>query len=95
MLGGPAALGDAVVDRVAAGRTTDRIAGRDRFDTARQLTDAAVEAGGSARDVLVATGRNYPDALAAGPAALARGGVLVLTDRDGVPTRPGTGCRPR
>ena len=85
VLGGRAALGDAVVDRVAAGRTTDRIAGRDRFATARRLTDAAVAAGGSARDVLVATGRNYPDALAAGPAALARGGVLVLTERDGVP----------
>ena len=86
VLGGPAALGSEVVEHVAAGRTTDRIAGSDRFDTARRLTQAAVDAGGSARDVLVATGRNYPDALSAGPAALARGGVLVLTEKDAVPT---------
>ena len=86
VLGGPAALGSEVVEHVAAGRATDRIAGSDRFDTARRLTQAAVDAGGSARDVLVATGRNYPDALSAGPAALARGGVLVLTEKDAVPT---------
>ena len=86
VLGGTAALGDRVVRDVAGSRSRERIAGADRFATARRLTDAAVQAGGSRRDVLVATGRNYPDALSAGPAALARGGVLVLTERDGVPS---------
>ena len=37
---------------------------------------------------LVASGDAFPDALAAGPAAIARGGVLLLTPRDtvGAPT---------
>ena len=85
VLGGPVALGPEVVDHVAAGRPVDRIAGPDRFATARKLTQGAVDAGGSPARVLVATGRNYPDALSAGPAALARGAVLVLTEKDGVP----------
>jgi putative cell wall-binding protein len=85
VLGGGAALSAPVVDHVVSGRSHDRIAGGDRFDTARKLTQAAVGAGASAGDVLVATGRNYPDALSAGPAALARGGVLALTEKDGVP----------
>lgn len=85
VLGGRAALSDDVVEYVAGGRSLDRIAGRDRFETGRRLTEAAVAAGGSASDVLVATGRDFPDALSAGPAALARGGVLVLTEKDGVP----------
>lgn len=84
-IGGPNAVSPAVANHLAAGRSTDRIAGSDRFETARRLTAAAVDAGAGRRDVLIATGRNFPDALAAGPAALARGGVLVLTEPSFVP----------
>ncbi len=85
-VGGPHALSDRVVADVRGSRNADRIAGGDRFDTARRLTAAAVDAGGSKQHVLVATGRNFPDALSAGPAALARGGVLALTEKDSVPS---------
>jgi hypothetical protein len=40
-----------------------------------------VAAGADAAVALVAAGHSLPDALAAGPAAAALGGVLLLTDR--------------
>ena len=44
------------------------------------MADETVAFGATDRDVVVATGGNFPDALAAGPAAVARGGVLVMVD---------------
>ena len=63
-----------------------RLAGPDRFATGVALAEAAVDAGASAAEVLVASGVSFPDALAAGPAAAALGGVLLLTDPHGLPT---------
>jgi putative cell wall-binding protein len=85
VVGGPAALSDDVVTSLAAGRPWSRIAGTDRFATASKLADAAVAAGASSTDVLIVTGQNFPDALAAGPIAVARGGLLLLTGQDRVP----------
>lgn len=61
-----------------------RVAGTDRYDTAIKVSQQAFPA--TADVVLVATGLNYPDALAAGPAAAALGGPLLLTDPDSLPT---------
>jgi putative cell wall-binding protein len=85
LLGGTIPLPDSLAATLGRGREVSRIAGGDRFETARRLTEAAVRAGGSPGDVLVATGSDFPDALSAAPAALARGGVIVLTAPDGVP----------
>ena len=61
-----------------------RTAGADRYDTAIQVSQQAFP--GGADVVLVATGRNYPDALAAGPAAANLNAPLLLTDPNSLPT---------
>lgn len=54
-----------------------RVAGADRFATGVQASRAQFPNGTST--VLLASGSNYPDALAAAPAARAAGGALLLT----------------
>lgn len=83
-LGGPTAVSDAVLDAASAaaeGAATDRLAGADRFATAVAIAGLA-----SSNDVVfVATGTNFPDALAAAPVAAARGAGLVLTGTHEIP----------
>ncbi|MFA4841986.1 MAG: cell wall-binding repeat-containing protein, partial [Agrococcus sp.] len=55
---------------------SDRIAGEDRFATAVELSQSAYPNGADV--VYVASGENWPDALAAGPAAAHEGGPLLL-----------------
>lgn len=86
VVGGPVAIPDEVAEALAEGRELRRIAGGTRFATASLLRDEAVSAGADARTVLVATGRAFPDALGAGAALAATGGVLVLTEGDHVPS---------
>lgn len=79
LLGGLAALSQAVEDAVAAlGYDVVRYPGADRYATAVLISQALGEPGA----IFVATGRNFPDALAAGAAAAELGGVIVLTDDD-------------
>lgn len=62
---------------------TYRYAGENRFDTSVALADEWVES-----DVAVlATGRNYPDALSATPLAAKHEAPLLLTDTKAVPTK--------
>ena len=82
LLGGTGALSQAVEDQVKAlGYTTvTRLAGPDRFATALAIAIQVEQVqGGPPVVVLVATGRNFPDALAAGAAA-GFGGVVVLSN---------------
>ena len=83
VIGGAGRITTAVVDRLQqiAGRV-DRLAGSDHYETAALVADAAVAAGASRGVVVVASGDAFPDALAAGAAAVARDGVLLLTPRD-------------
>jgi YVTN family beta-propeller protein len=60
-----------------------RIAGVDRYNTAVKISQQAYPAG--APVVYVATGTDYPDALAAGPAAAKKGGPLLLTANTSLP----------
>ena len=68
-----------------------RIAGSDRFDTAAKLSAEAKRGDGSAlftpglREVLIATGADYPDALTGGAAAAKIDSPLLLTGRDSLP----------
>lgn len=73
-LGGPVAISDSTVTAagVAAGATTSRLAGSNRFATAAAI---AAELPVGFDTVYIATGRNYPDALAGGPAT---GGAPIL-----------------
>jgi putative cell wall-binding protein len=74
VVGGPAVVSDQVMAELA-GRPVERIAGPDRYSTAAALLDLVPPSGATA---VVATGADYPDGLAAGPAAAALGGSFAL-----------------
>lgn len=60
-----------------------RLAGPDRYATGAALSRSAF--GSNVPAVYIATGTNFPDALAAGPAAASRGGPVLLVARDVIP----------
>lgn len=62
-----------------------RVAGGDRYETAAAVARTSIAVGASPSAIYFATGANFPDALAAGPAAAARGAVLLLVPPDQVP----------
>lgn len=82
VVGGTAAITEEVA--VAAADAADaelrRLAGPTRYGTSVAVADAAREAGLDDSNIWVATGRNFPDALAAGPAAALSRSPLVLID---------------
>ncbi|MCR8669864.1 cell wall-binding repeat-containing protein [Agrococcus sp. HG114] len=61
----------------------DRLAGDDRFATSVAISQRSFP--GTASVVYLASGMNYPDGLAAGPAAAHEGGPVLLTPPDSVP----------
>lgn len=66
-----------------ASPSVDRLAGADRYATAAAVSAGSRQPGVSR--VYVGTGRSYPDALAAGPAAAAAGGPVLLTGPTSLP----------
>ena len=68
---------------VATDKVVERIDGSDRY--AVSVAIAAKAYPGTAPVVFVASGENYPDALAAGPAAAKEGGPLLLTPGSSLP----------
>lgn len=77
LLGGTSAIPTSVATTLTSlGYTVVRYFGTDRYGTALAVADAL----GDPSTVLLATGINFPDALAAGPAAAHLGGVVLLTD---------------
>lgn len=91
VLGSEAAVSEAVVDQLEAeGFTVDRIGGIDRFDTAAEVARAGGPGavgtlGGFGRTAFVASGRNFPDALAAGPLSYDARFPILLTDPNALP----------
>jgi putative cell wall-binding protein len=81
VVGGERAI-PAAVARAARGadRVVGRVGGGTRYETSVRLARRHLEAGGDQQVTWLATGRDYADGLAAGPAAAATGGVLVLLD---------------
>ena len=83
VVGGPSVVGDSVVSQLGAlGIAVERVAGSTRFDTAAAVTarfrpDAATH--------VVATGMDYPDALAAVPLAAALDAPISLVFPESVP----------
>lgn len=68
---------------IPSGVSTTRVAGVDRFATAVEISKTIAAPAGSV--VYIASGRNYPDALSAAPAAALQGGTLLLVEPDSVP----------
>src|ERR1035437_5781492 len=60
-----------------------RLAGADRYGTAVAISQSAFQPQSPGSAVTVASGANFPDALAAGPVAAAQGGPLLLGPQDG------------
>ena len=93
VLGGSAVVSDAVMAAVGshtqpvAGAVT-RLAGSDRYATATAISRAFAMPG--VPTVMIATGENCPDGLAAGPAAAATDAPLLLVRRDSVPSATAT-----
>jgi putative cell wall-binding protein len=90
LLGGTGAIHQSVEDELRRmGLTTDRIAGGDRFDTARQCAEyydaSGVGTVNGKRTAIVASGRNFPDALAGGPLSFLAALPMLLTERDTLP----------
>lgn len=69
-----------------SGSASERWFGADRYATAVDVAEEGIEAGLASFDYVgVATGENYPDALAGGVAAGAHGGVVALTGTSQLP----------
>ncbi|MBW3561044.1 MAG: cell wall-binding repeat-containing protein [Actinobacteria bacterium] len=81
LVGGPAALGDRVAQDLGdRGLTVERLAGRDRTDTSRDIADFAVNQLGWVSDaILLSRGDAFPDALAAAPHGGERHAPILLT----------------
>ena len=62
-----------------------RLSGPDRFATTAEISEFHLPAG--APMAYVATGDNFPDALAAGPAAAVRGAPTILVRAGSMPAR--------
>lgn len=79
VVGGELAVSRDVVARIQdRGITVTRVAGKDRYDTSRRITERAVRTGLDHQSPVVVTGRAWPDALTAGVVAAATGRPLVL-----------------
>lgn len=81
IVGGFSAVSQGVqtqVDQVVG--TVNRIAGDTRYETNYQVALAARNAGMSVSSIWIATGTNFPDALAAGAAVAKEGGLLLLVN---------------
>lgn len=78
VVGGPNAVSNTVLAQLKAIQSnTVRLSGVDRFATARAIVEDAFP---RSTDAYIATGRNYPDALAAAAAAGAQARPVVLVD---------------
>ncbi len=88
ILGGTAVVSDATEAELLALEdvdTTMRIGGDNRFQTAQLIAEETVDrlGGGWERTAFVATGDNFPDALAAAPIAARRGWPIFLAKPNG------------
>lgn len=81
IVGGTDNVSSAVATQLAQIATVQRIAGVDRYATSRLIAANAFGASGAAT-AYVATGTNFPDALAAAPAAAKANGPTILVPGD-------------
>jgi putative cell wall-binding protein len=83
VVGGPASVSDDVLAQLShgvSGAIFLRVGGADRYEVSRTLVTDPVVGVPKANVVMLATGQNFPDALAAAPATVRVGGSLILVD---------------
>lgn len=92
VVGGATAVSDDVVRQLAplASEGVQRVQGSDRYETAAAVATTAFP---DASEVLVASGEDFPDALAAGSAGAALGSPLLLAQRTGLPPATASALR--
>ena len=76
-IGGKVTIPQAVLDELAQMdvEVADRLAGQDRYGTSRAVTATDTP---TSQSLVIATGQNYPDGLAAGPYTARTGAALLL-----------------
>ena len=83
VLGGAAAVSDAVTGQLSQSFAVERVAGPGRYETAARISHRAFAPGADV--VYVATGAGYPDALAGAAAAGAAKAPVLLVAKDSLP----------
>lgn len=81
VVGGTAAVSEEVAGQL--GVESRRLAGATRYETAEAIVAEAIERGMRASTLWLATGTDWPDALAAGPLVASRGELLGTIDGAG------------
>ena len=76
VIGGTSAVSQSVANELGTYGTVNRVAGKNRYDTSAQIARKYFS---KATDVVLATGKNYPDALSGGPLAIKKKAPLILT----------------
>ena len=85
ILGGTAVVSAAVQTQLESFTSSpvERLAGANRFETAAAISASHFSPGVPV--VYIATGANFPDALAGGPVAGINGGPILLVNKDNIP----------
>ncbi|MCK0111737.1 cell wall-binding repeat-containing protein [Ornithinimicrobium sp. F0845] len=84
LLGGTSAISSAVATEIAQFTTVERVSGYDRYRTALAVSQRVF--GTDRPGIQLATGKSWPDALAAGAAAEPTRGPILLTTGNTLPT---------
>jgi putative cell wall-binding protein len=87
IVGGTAAVSEGVANTLRANVTVERISGDDRYATAALVARrvAAIKGAGFGKQVIIARGDNFPDALAASTIAFARTMPILLVRPTALP----------
>lgn len=87
VVGGPDVVSDGVATQISSltGGRVERVAGDDRYATAAAVADRFFEA--TTPSLVLATGVNFPDSVAAGAVAGALSSPLLLVDGNDIPPR--------
>ncbi|MCA0150327.1 cell wall-binding repeat-containing protein [Rossellomorea vietnamensis] len=82
ILGGEGAVGKGVKDTLTGmGLKVDRIGGIDRYETAKRISE---QVAANPDKAIIASGKNFPDALSVAPYASVKGYPILLTAKESV-----------
>ncbi|KPU44461.1 N-acetylmuramoyl-L-alanine amidase LytC precursor [Oxobacter pfennigii] len=86
IIGGEGAVSKSVKDELERkGMSVIRLSGNDRYDTSLKVADYMNTNFGISREIVVATGNDFPDALSIAPVAAKKGMPIILTPRSELP----------
>ncbi|WP_300410423.1 cell wall-binding repeat-containing protein [Lagierella sp.] len=86
VVGGKDSVAKDIENTLTGSYKVDRVFGQDRYETAKKVYDLVLSLGGNKEQVIVADGRNYPDALAAGSFGAKSKTPIILAKGDIIPS---------